>query len=382
MRCSVPRLTAIAILLWIAGATSARAVDAPLKEDRIRFIIHDLVAGQMSAADLGGYLETVHDYFHGSQNTGIDVPTCTDIGTVTDGGPQPHLFTSNGGLADALAIIDTEQELLDVLDWGEAQGDSVAIFVQDIRWCGAVAPNTIGCAPTPGNVFLVSLTANQNLRGMVIGHERGHNAGLEHRSNDSCAMMFPSAASSHGCLDQTEAKAFYDQADLSTGDTCECIDVEFQGPNNQTWSLNPQGTSCDDGSVCMVTSTCDTGLCAEAGLIDCDDTDPCTDNDCDPVTGCFNPPVFDGFPCWDSDICNGFESCLSGVCMPGAALTCDDELYCNGAETCDPIDGCELGTPPGVDDAIACTDDSCDEQTDSIVHAPDDDFCSNGAFCD
>ncbi|MFP8881688.1 MAG: hypothetical protein VCE43_20615, partial [Myxococcota bacterium] len=206
MRCSVPRLTAIAILLWIAGATSARAVDAPLKEDRIRFIIHDLVAGQMSAADLGGYLETVHDYFHGSQNTGIDVPTCTDIGTVTDGGPQPHLFTSNGGLADALAIIDTEQELLDVLDWGEAQGDSVAIFVQDIRWCGAVAPNTIGCAPTPGNVFLVSLTGNQNLRGMVIGHERGHNAGLEHRSNDSCAMMFPSASSSHGCLDQTEAK--------------------------------------------------------------------------------------------------------------------------------------------------------------------------------
>ncbi|MGE4608686.1 MAG: IPTL-CTERM sorting domain-containing protein, partial [Myxococcota bacterium] len=42
----------------------------------------------------------------------------------------------------------------------------------------------------------------------------------------------------------------------------------------------------------------------------------------------------------------------------------------------------ELGTPPGVDDSIACKDDSCDEQTDSIVHAPDDDFCANGSFCD
>ncbi len=370
-----------ALSLSIANAPAALAVDAPLKEDRIRFIIHDLVAGQMTAADLGGYLDTVHDYFQGSQNTSIDIPTCTDIGTVTDGGPQPHLYTSNGGLANNLAVIDDETELFAVLDWGATQGTRVAIFVQDIRWCGAVLPNTIGCAPTPGNVFVVSLTASQNVRGMVIGHERGHNGGLSHRSDDSCALMFPSAASTHGCLNQTEAKALYDQANISTGDTCECINVQFQGPS-QTWSLNPQGTSCDDNDVCSSTSTCDTGLCAGAAPIDCDDADVCTDNDCDPVTGCFNPPSADLTPCFDLDTCNGFEFCFSGVCTPGQPLVCDDAVYCNGLEACDPIDGCGPGTPPDVDDQIACTIDSCDEPTDSIVHTPDDGACANGAFCD
>ncbi len=374
-------LVVISFVVSIADARPAWAVDAPLKEDRIRFIIHDQVAGQMSAAELGGYLDTVHDYFHGSQDTGIDVPTCTDLGTTTEGGPQPYLYTSSGGLANDLAVIDDETELFQVLDWGATQGSRVAIFVQDILWCGAPVPNTIGCAPQPGNVFVVSLTAPVNVRGMVIGHERGHNAGLAHRSDDSCALMFASAAASHGCLNQVEAKALYNQANISTGETCDCIDVKFQGPS-QTWTLNPQGTPCDDASVCSTASSCDTGLCVGTAPLDCDDADLCTDDECDPVTGCFNPTSADFTPCWDSDVCNGYEFCLAGSCGGGTPLNCDDALYCNGPEVCDPVSGCEPGTPPVVDDLVDCTLDSCDEQADTIVHIPDDASCANGDFCD
>ncbi|MCH7994655.1 MAG: hypothetical protein IIB57_09450, partial [Planctomycetes bacterium] len=36
---------------------------------------------------------------------------------------------------------------------------------------------------------------------------------------------------------------------------------------------------------------------------------------------------------------------------------CDDGLWCNGVETCDPDLGCQLGTPPDCGDGIPCSDD-------------------------
>jgi carboxypeptidase T len=60
---------------------------------------------------------------------------------------------------------------------------------------------------------------------------------------------------------------------------------------------------------------------------------------------------------------------------------CDDGLFCNGAETC--VSGtCQPGTPPDCDDGISCTDDSCNEDTDSCDHAANDSLCDNGSFCD
>jgi len=215
----------------------------------------------------------------------------------------------------------------------------------------------------------------------TLGTERAHNANLNHRTDDSCALMYPSANSSHGCLNQAEAKALYNQANISSGDTCECIDLVTQGPN-QTWSLNPNGTTCDDADVCSSASACNVGLCEATLAVDCDDSNPCTTDACDPVSGCSNPPVFNGAPCPDSDVCNGFEYCQSGACTPATPLVCDDGLYCNGAETCDSVTGCEAGVAPDPDDGVACTDDSCDEVNDTIVNAPDDAQCANGAYCD
>jgi hypothetical protein len=34
-----------------------------------------------------------------------------------------------------------------------------------------------------------------------------------------------------------------------------------------------------------------------------------------------------------------------------------------------------------VDDAVACTVDSCDEGADQVVHAPDDFACDDGLYC-
>ncbi|MGA1824201.1 MAG: M14 family metallopeptidase [bacterium] len=60
---------------------------------------------------------------------------------------------------------------------------------------------------------------------------------------------------------------------------------------------------------------------------------------------------------------------------------CDDGLFCNGSETC--VSGsCQPGIPPDCNDGVRCTDDSCNEGTDSCDHTANDNLCDNGLFCD
>ena len=60
---------------------------------------------------------------------------------------------------------------------------------------------------------------------------------------------------------------------------------------------------------------------------------------------------------------------------------CDNGLFCDGAETCDAINGtCQTGTPPCQSTmASSCTDDSCDEANDLVVNAPNDGQCATTA---
>ncbi|MBL7049075.1 MAG: S8 family serine peptidase [Nitrospira sp.] len=69
---------------------------------------------------------------------------------------------------------------------------------------------------------------------------------------------------------------------------------------------------------------------------------------------------------------------------------CDDGQYCNGIETCNlTTNQCELGTPVTCNDGIGCTDDSCNESSDSCdnvindTYCPDDgQYCNGTEFCD
>jgi hypothetical protein len=66
--------------------------------------------------------------------------------------------------------------------------------------------------------------------------------------------------------------------------------------------------------------------------------------------------------------------------MPGSALVCDDGVFCNGVESCEPSSGCGSGVFP-CDDGIACTLDGCDESSDDCSNTPDDTRCDDGAAC-
>ena len=59
---------------------------------------------------------------------------------------------------------------------------------------------------------------------------------------------------------------------------------------------------------------------------------------------------------------------------------CSDNVYCNGAEVCN-AGACEAGIVPTADDGIACTADSCDEANDQILHTTQNNLCDDNLYC-
>ena len=150
---------------------------------------------------------------------------------------------------------------------------------------------------------------------------------------------------------------------------------------------------------------CSGGACIGGPALDCDDGNVCTDDSCDSASGCVN--TNNTASCDDGDACTTNDACSGGACLSGAPLDCDDGdvctddscesssgcvnsnntascedgIFCNGAELC-AGSICGAGTPVDCDDGVVCTADSCNEGTDTCDHVPDDVICTNDLFCD
>ncbi|MDF1562279.1 MAG: M36 family metallopeptidase [Deltaproteobacteria bacterium] len=159
----------------------------------------------------------------------------------------------------------------------------------------------------------------------------------------------------------------------------------------------PNHDLCSDGVFCNGAEVCDPSLGCQPGPSNIeDDGVDCTVDVCNEETDAIEHRVDDGL-CDDGLFCNGQENCHAVFgCEPGAApevddgvdctidrcdeeldavvnepdhSACSDDVFCNGAELCDPSGGCGLGEPPALDDGDLCTLDACDEEAGAITHA-------------
>jgi hypothetical protein len=91
-----------------------------------------------------------------------------------------------------------------------------------------------------------------------------------------------------------------------------------------------------------------TGASCEGGSPpDCEDHNPCTADSCDPSTGCAHAPVNVGGTCDDHDACTAQDACgTDGVCRGGATVTCNDGNACTD-DACEPASGC-VSAPNGT----------------------------------
>lgn len=251
--------------------------------------------------------------------------------------------------------------------------------------------------------------------------------------NDSLCEDFNACTDDHcdpgqgGCVFTPDDSNHCTDGDLCTNDTCvggTCVStpVDCSGLNDDcnvgvcnpmTGMCEPQpaneGGPCDDGLYCTVGEVCTGGVCGSGAMRDCSDGVICTNDSCDEDNNvCVHLPV--DAKCNDGLFCNGIETCdpvldcrpgtppcgdaipctidecvedMGGACIytPDDSV-CDDGFFCNGAETCDVFVGCLPGSDPCPPDGVDCTIDGCDESADVCFHTPDHGSCQNGLFCD
>lgn len=95
--------------------------------------------------------------------------------------------------------------------------------------------------------------------------------------------------------------------------------------------------SCDDHDVCT-DDLCDPRSgCLNMPTASCSDANPCTLDTCDPVLGCQHMVLDDGTPCDDLEQCTIGDICVLGECIGvnvTEGATCDDHDPCSKHDQC------------------------------------------------
>jgi hypothetical protein len=155
-------------------------------------------------------------------------------------------------------------------------------------------------------------------------------------------------------------------SDQDCDDGVACT-VDFCAPDG-TCQSTLSDSLCDDGLFCNGIETCDELNDCQAG------SSPCTGQLCDETIDlCVD--CLTGLDCDDAIDCT-LDSCeTDGTCLNTPDdLFCDDGLFCNGEEVCDPLFDCQA-------DSYPCTGQLCDETIDLCVDCLSGLDCDDGIFC-
>jgi hypothetical protein len=131
-------------------------------------------------------------------------------------------------------------------------------------------------------------------------------------TNDDC---FSGSCVNQVCCDQT-----------CSGRCYSCNQPGYEGQCRMV----ENGTSCSNNNICDGEETCQNGICkAEEGVQHCQDNIACTQDLCEPQTGCFFKP--------NSMLCEDNNICTKDICDPENGCKHDplpDDLECGKCLLC------------------------------------------------
>ena len=162
--------------------------------------------------------------------------------------------------------------------------------------------------------------------------------------------------------------------DCDDGNTCT---DETCDPGKGCLYSDNEG-ACSDENKCTTGDHCEEGSCVTTGLLECDDQNVCTNDNCDPLFGCVYSSNTQ--PCDDNDVCTQGDQCSAGLCEPGGAVVCVDDGNTCTVEGCDPVDGCGFEMAPDCcGNGVKEGNEECDDgnQQDGDSCSPD---CLNLVF--
>ena len=129
--------------------------------------------------------------------------------------PDDQTPTAGGNVKELATLVKTSDKQLTSLEAKRDQIRGMNALVLDITWPGP----SCGRAPIGGNGMIIALDCF-NL-GHTIAHERGHNAGLVHRDDESCPPLMHGTGGHEGCLERSECVAFRRLG--ATDGVCTCL---------------------------------------------------------------------------------------------------------------------------------------------------------------
>lgn len=196
--------------------------------------------------------------------------------------------------------------------------------------------------------------------------------------DDGDACTVETCDQTFGCA--YEPKACSD-GDPCTTDTCSGPGTCEHTPIVDGADCYPCVThaDCDDELMCT-SDSCQSGGCIHKSL--CDDGDPCTLDKCHPVGGvCLHKDVCE---CVAHSECpdDGINVCFVGACVGGGCTLvkkkCDDENPCT-EDFCEPESGC-VAIPKSCDaPPDPCADSACDVATGECAIVPK--SCDDADLC-
>ena len=146
-----------------------------------------------------------------------------------------------------------------------------------------------------------------------------------------------------------------------------------------------------DGNDCTVGDSCAVGLCLPGAATSCDDANLCTLDSCDVASGVCGHVAISGCgnACNVDADCNDANSCTTEKCVSNACtFTVLSGTSCQTSDLCTKLDTCQAGVcttgqPVTCNDNNACTTDSCDAKTGKCVNTPvaDGSQCNDGSNC-
>ncbi len=160
------------------------------------------------------------------------------------------------------------------------------------------------------------------------------------------------------CLNAPNNNPCDDGDPCTDGDTCAGGSCQ-SGTNTCQCKSDADCAKLEDGNVCNGTLVCNANKCIidPGTIIDCsgqvDET--CGTAICNPQTGhCSKKQHPNGSPCDDKSLCTSADSCFNGKCT-GDPLQCNDSNVCT-ADSCNAALGCQHVPTAGLcDDGNKCT---------------------------
>ncbi|MBI3201487.1 MAG: hypothetical protein HYZ29_08090 [Myxococcales bacterium] len=252
---------------------------------------------------------------------------------------------SNPVVEDGTACNDANAcTLTDTCQAGECAGGSpvVCVALDQCHGAGQCSPASGACsnprladgvACNDGNACTLTDTCQTGECAggnpvVCVALDQCHTAGTCDPTSGVCDA--PASQDGNSC-DDGNASTVHDSCsggncagiDLCTGVVCaapdQCHEPGECNPadGHCSYPARPDALPCDDGNACTQSDACQAGSCVGAESVTCTALDQChAVGACDPVTGvCSNPVASDGTGCSDEDVCNGAESCRSGVCV-------------------------------------------------------------------